>query len=363
VDTLLNPELKVGLDAYTSQTISVNAPFTNLGFSGPVNRRLFEQFTLEVDRLEVEQAFGPPVQIEGPNGNPVAFEQFPAHILTLAGRTSSLQIFLDDAMLSAVDNGFGGFDVVFDRNLFELVNFTDDGTGLKLVAHISDYLVFDITNVPNKPTMSNSVPATRVWFSGDSIALSGDVGSGPEMMEVLTALGPPIEGLFSPPVALPGGVAPGTYSLRQIDPRDLSNLARITALQGTWRNYFEPGNPSQSPFLDLGPYEVFTFPQSIDEDKHDLVAIARNGAGQIISMYFGQVDFGNNTFSMWPIDQADDGSAANEITGTVSGFVGANGGGASTHRHIRSGNITITNAPSGLPAGFSTTGRFNVYRL
>jgi hypothetical protein len=356
IDTLLNPSRNLQLDGYTSQTISVNVPMNNIGFSGPVSGRFFDEYRLDIDSLLIEQPGGGFQTVTGPGGQPVLLEIFPANILTLAGRTTSLQIFLDDAMLN-----FDGTDVIFDRDLFEQVNLTDDGNGnFKLMGFIGDYIVFDITNVANKPTMSDSSPATRVWFSGDSIALSGDVGSGPEAMEVLTPLAPPIEGLFLPPVVLPGGTGPGTYTLRQVDPRDLSNIARITALNGVWKDYVDP-DTSRSPFLNLGTFECFTFPQSLNQDRHDMVVLVRDGGGNITTMYFGEMDFGANSFSIWPIDQVDDGDASNELDGDLSGLLDVNGSPTSNHRHVRSGTFTIT---SGIPpSGFQTSARFIVYRL
>ena len=356
IDTLLNPARHLQLDGYTSQTIAVNIPLNNIGFSGPVNSRDISEYRLDIDSLLIEQAGGGFQTVSGPGGQPVLLELFPANIVGFAGRTSSIQIFLDDAMLN-----FDGVNVIFDRNLFEAVNLTDDGNGnFKMMAFIGDYIVFDITNVANKPTMSNASAATRVWFSGDSIALSGDVGTSAEAMEVLTPIAPPIEGLFLPPVVLPGGTGPGTYTLRQVDPRDLSNIARITALNGTWRDYVDP-NPARSPFLNLGSFECFTFPQSLNQDRHDMVVLVRDGGGNITTMYFGEMDFGSNTFAIWPIDQVDDGDASNELNGDLSGLVDVNGSPTSNHKSVRSGTLTITGGIP--PVGFQTTARFIVYRL
>lgn len=357
VDTLLNPERHLGLDAYTSQSISVGVPISLSAFSGPVNGRLFDSFTLDIAWFLEEQFNGSLSVVNGSGGPAFLQEVFDANLLALAGRTTSLQIFIDDAMITAPGSG-----ISFDRDLFEAVNLVDDGNGnMVLLGHLADYVVFDITNVAGKPTMSNSVPATRVWFSGDAIALSGAVGPGAEYMEVLSPLPPPIEGIFNPPVPLPGGIGPGTYTLVQGDPVDISGLAKITALRGTWRNYSDT-NTAQSAFLNLGTYECFTFPQSLDQDKHDMVVVARNGAGTITNLYFGQMNFGNNSFSIWPINQVDDGDASNELEGSISGLLDRNGSTAATNRHVRSGTFTIT-TPVPLPSGFAQTGRFIVYRL
>ena len=366
IDTLLNPSRHLQLDGYTSQTVAVNVPMHGLGFSGPVNSRDIKEYRLDIDSLLIEQAGGGFQTVTGPGGQPVLLEIFPANILALAGRTTSVQIFLDDAMLNAEPNPNPppAWNILFDRNLFEQVNLTDDGNGnFKLMGFISDYIVFDISNVANKPTMSNASPATRVWFSGDAIALSGPPGSGPNPtrpMEVLTPIAPPIEGLFLPPVVLPGGTGPGTYTLRQVDPRDLSNIARITALTGSWKNYSDP-DPARSPFLNLGTFEAFTFPQSLNQDRHDMVVLVRNGGGNITTMYFGEMDFGSNSFSIWPIDQVDDGNASNELDGSITGLLDVNGSPAGNHKSVRSGTFNITSGTP--PPGFQTSARFIVYRL
>ncbi|HRK20596.1 MAG TPA: hypothetical protein PLX06_02225 [Fimbriimonadaceae bacterium] len=357
VDTFLNPSRNLGLDAYTSQSVMVNVPMSNLGFSGPVNGRFFDSFTLSFARFLEEQFNGSLQTVTDNLGNVETLDEvFGANILALAGRTNSLQVFIDDAMITADSNG-----ITFDRDLFEAVNLVDDGSGnMILLGHIADYVVFDISSVASKPTMSNSVPATRFWVSGDNFALSGDVGAGSEYMEVLTPLPPPIEGVFNPPVPLPGGIGPGTYTLLQNDPVDISGLAKIAALRGTWRNYSD-ANTSQSAFLNLGTFECFTFPQSLDQDKHDMVVVSRTAGGTITNLYFGQMDFDSNSFSIWPIAQVDDGDASNEVSGTISGLLDRNGGTPSTNRHVRSGTFTITGG--GVPAGFASSGRFIVYRL
>jgi hypothetical protein len=120
-------------------------------------------------------------------------------------------------------------------------------------------------------------------------------------------------------------------------------------------------DPSRSPFLDVGTFECFMFPQSGSQNKQEIAMIARNGSGQITTMYFGEVNYSSNTFSVWPIDQVDDGEASNELTGTVSALLDRNGAPTSNPSHVRSGTFTFDTG--GLPPGFSASGRFIVYRL
>lgn len=349
VETLLQSEVKIQLDGYTSQSMEVNPPMT--GFSVPIASRKFGIFPLEVQAIEVEQFDGSFVRYQNTNGSPLLSELFPTRITAMPGRITSLQIFLDDATLNHDGSG-----VQFDRPRFEGINF--DPTEGMIMGFLSDYVMFDITNVANKPEMSTGGFANRVYFSGDSIALSLDPAQGGSPFEVLTPLLDPIEGLVTPPNAQFS--APGQYTLRQIDPRDLSNIARITALQGIWRPYWDP-NPTQSLLLNVGAFEVITIPNSTDGAKQEIVMIERNGAGQIVNMHFGEVDFSAGTFAVWPIDQVDTGDGSNEVNGTVTDIVYRAGVPSPTYRDIREGRFAITSGS--VPAGYSASGRFVVLRL
>ena len=92
-----------------------------------------------------------------------------------------------------------------------------------------------------------------------------------------------------------------------------------------------------------------------------MVVFARDGSGNITTMYFGEMDFGSNSFAIWPIDQVDDGDASNEDNGTISGLLDVNGSPTINHRHVRSGTFAMTSGT--IPSAFQSTGRFIVYRL
>ena len=179
-------------------------------------------------------------------------------------------------------------------------------------------------------------------------------------MEVLTPLAPPIEGLVSPPQNQPI-VAPGTYSLRQIDPRDLSGIARITSLQGIWRPYTDPTDPTRSLILNVSQFECFTLPHGEDNEKQEMLFIARDLAGNITDMYFGEVNFDDGTFAAWPIENVDDGDPSNEVDGVVTDYVYRSGIPSPTFKDIRSATFAFTTGT--IPSTFQSSGNLLVVRL
>ncbi len=353
VETQLRSEMRLQLDAYTSQSLELNP--TMGGYSVPIASRLFTVFPLEILAMIVEQFDGSLVRYSGPANAPIFRDDFAVRCRAFPGRRSSVQIFLDDATLFYDEVGQ---QVVFDRPRFESINY--DLIDQRINGFLSDYVMFDITNVANKPQLTTGPDATRVYFSGDAIALSVDPVPGGADMEVLTPLAPPIEALVSPPQSFPIQ-SDGTYTLRQIDPRDLQNIARITALQGIWRPYHDPNDVSRSLILNPGAFEFFALPNSDDNEKQEIVLIARDLAGDITDMYFGELDYSTLSFAAWPIENVDTGAATGEINGTLSGIVYRAGVPNPTYRDIRSGTFTITLGT--IPATFQTTGSFLVIRL
>jgi len=341
----------VQLDGYTHNTITLGNARTLAG----QDSRSYDTFTLSIQKIleDTGDPFNPYVEFGNPGdpNAPILSEAFPLQLRTFDGRQSVVQIFLDDAMVH-----HDGVNLTFDQALFEIANI-DPAVGT-IRGFLSDYLKFDLTAMPagQRPNLISpegmGASAEAVYFSGDSIALSATVGDD-RVFEVLTPLGH-IAGQWRLPTPLTPDF--GTYTLLEVDPRVLPvpNAQRIAALQGIWRNYSDM-------ILDLGTVEMFTLPNSDDSDDQDAVMIQRNGSGAISAMYFGFVNFGTGDFSMFPIDQVDDGAAGNELVGTVSGFLGANGGtvAAANATKIRSGTFTFT---GGAPAGFPTTGRFLVFR-
>lgn len=351
VETVLNPAVLVQLDGYTHNTITLDNAQT---LSGQDSRQ-YDTFTLSIQKIleDTGDPLNPYVEFGNPNdpNAPILEAPFPLKLRTFNGRQSIVQIFVDDAMVH-----HDGVNLTFDQALFELANF--DPTEGKIKGFLSDYLRFDLTSMPagQRPNLISpegmGAAAEAVYFSGDSIALGATVG-GEKVFEVLTPLGH-IAGKWRLPTPLTPDF--GTYTLLEVDPRILPvpNAQRLVALQGVWRNYSDM-------ILNLGTVEMFALPNSDDGDDQDAVMIQRNASGNISAMYFGFVNYTSGQFSLFPIDQVDDGAAGNELVGTVSGLLNATGASvsAATPEKIRSGTFTFT---GGAPAGFPSTGRFLVFR-
>jgi hypothetical protein len=333
VETILNPSRMLALGGYTHQTINVNVPTTN--------SRWMDTFFLNVLQLRVDDGFGGFTTIGGA-GQPVVFGEFNLLARVLPGRFTSVPIFLDDAMIT-VENG----QVEFDQELFELRNYDEETEAIN--GFIADYVRFDISNVADRPPLPSGGFASFVYFSGDAIALSDQGPTG--IFEVLTPIGF-VEGRFGPPGTIGGQPTPGTYSLVQPDPRDLTNIARITSLMGIWREF-------GAVFNNLGTFEFITFPNSEDDHMHDVVLVARSGAGAITQLYFGQADLDAGTFTAFPISQVTEGGIEGEITGTLETYRDGTGTLVDDHHLVRQGRFTIGGT---LPAGFRSAGRFVVFR-
>lgn len=354
-ETQLLQGISMQLDGYTSQSIGVDVPMS--GFSEPLHSRSFDRFNLEIAKILVQNDAGGLDEFTGAGGGPILSgtnSEFDANVRAFPGRRTSVQIFLDDATLN-----HDGSNLVWDAIRFADLNY--EPIDLVVKSFMADYLAFDISNVPNRPQLSAGGFATRVYFSGDSIAISGPLLGGAQPFEVLTPVGVQ-EGLFNPPVNLPNQTIPfGTYTLQTIDPTSLPNIAKITSLQGIWREYTNLVDQSKALIKDVGDFEFITMPQSGDGDTQDLVILQLNSSKQIINMYFGEVDFNTYTFLAWPIDQVSPAGVNGEISGTIYNTVDRNGNTDNTVRRIRSGLYSITGGT--IPIGFNTSGRFIVYRL
>lgn len=349
VETQLNPAIGIQLDGYSSQQIPLNVPMT--GFSLLLNGRNFEAFNLEIDSLRIENPDGSFRTVSGAGGQPAFLATFPMFLRAFPGRYTGVTVQIDDAMLNVDDSD----NIVFDETLFNDLNLdVDEGV---MLGTFTDYFAFDITNVPNKPLMSDSSEATRVYFSGDFAGLSGDVLAGSNPFEVLVPLNPPLEGLISPPNATLGTY--GTYALRQIDPRDLTNTQRIVSKQGIWRDWYTAGNDSKSVILRPDSVVMLALPHHKDDDKQDIVFMVRNANGDIVDMYFGEANFATNKINIWPIENIDDGAPDNEVELNISAK-NYRAGGAGNSADIRSGSWVLSSGS--LPATFGTSGTFLVVR-
>ncbi|HZH97582.1 MAG TPA: hypothetical protein VEX38_01310 [Fimbriimonadaceae bacterium] len=356
----LAPALYLQLDGFDVLNRPVNAPLI-----GSQQSRTFDDYEINVRELRVEDAGGGFQTFTGPGGNPPFLSDTFSNQMLLTvfpGRVSALQIFLNEAMLNVDENG----NRIWNRDEFLRRNINPT-TG-KITGFLSDYVLFDITNVPNKPKMASpgvaGQDATKVFISGDFYALGRPGTTG--VFEVLTPFGQ-FEGIFRPADQVTGLK---TYELKQNDPRYVEPPRLITSLKGIYRNYTEVLN-------NTGQYEFITFPKTGDTARQELAIVQRNMAAQgqpIVNMWFGEVDFTisaqkpNPTFKAYPIGQVQPASTANEIRGTLdrTKLVGANGAPVSTTgtnwwRLVRSGDYAFQNAPAGTPGQF-VSGRFIVFR-
>jgi hypothetical protein len=348
VRTLLNPERILGLDLYTSQSVSVDVPMD--GFATNFNHRLFENFQLDIQSVTLDG-----VEYNGPQQQSVLVDNFLLRAAAFPGRTTSISIFLHDAMFS--DDGNGNLD--FDRQSFEDLNYSPVES--RIVGHLADYLAFDISNIPNLPLMTSGFPATTIYFSGDSFGLSDTPSLAATDFEILVPETPTPGSILGDCRLAPSFPpnSPNTYALKQVDPRSLPGNTYITAQQGTWKWWLNPDDPSQSPILNVTTFAFITFPQSQDDGRQDCAIVALNG-GVITEMYFGEVNLQSGNFNAWPLTEITEGTTNGEINGTVDNYIFRSNGGFSV-RDVRGGSFEITAGDP--PAEFPTTGSFIVYRL
>lgn len=348
------PDIRIQLDGYShnARTFGVNVPDTQ-------QTRHFLDYDLEIYRLE---------EITDDNGNTqnlisqipaLEVSGIPVDLRVFPGRQTSIQLRLDDAMIQ-----YDGIDLIFDQDLFEDRNFSPDG---EIEAFLSDYISFDLTAMPaaDRPPMSNGAPADAVLFSGDAIALRkgfGTQGSFELLQPVQIA-----QGFINPGPSLGGGNAPGSYTLLQNDPRDLTEQAKIVALRGIWRNFTDV-------FQNVAEFTFLALPTShdIDDDSEitneQQVVMFRWSGGAVVSMWQGKVVYQDTngdgkpdqgTFNVWPIQQVTSASADNQVDGVVSNLVVVQDTADANKWNVKSGKLKIT---TNLPSGYPADGSFVVFR-
>lgn len=334
------PEMKIQLDGYT-----LNARSFSVDINPTQGSRFFNEFPFEINSIQQVTDTGgtqtvttivPAFQTEFP---------FDLSLVMYAGRQSSVQINLDDAMVTVVNDGLdtvAALDELFfiDRN-YDIR--TDSIRGF-----LSDYVGWDVSNMPieKRPTLLDGSVSSLVLFSGDGIAQASEFGvdNAFELLDPIRIQG----GIITPGPILGGSQAPGSYQMREPDPRDLLEIARLTALQGSWKPY-------TSFLTNLSDANMITFPNSEDELEQQLVYWVLNSEGKITDMYQGVIRINDTltggTFSMWPIAQVDDADAANEVSGTISGLQQIGG-------IVKRGNWDVT--AGSFP--YAKSGGFSVFR-
>ncbi len=344
----LDQALNLPLKGFQFQTKRINVPFSGQ------NSRLFESISLDFLQFNVEGS-GP---VAPPAGFPLSL---PARFRTMPGRNSMIPIYLDDAIFTNP----GG--IAFDRALFQQIN-QPDGPSAPINGFLSDYLSFDISGMApadkpvlgggggGAPSRAAGGSAGRVFFSGDNYALS-TAGTSGEFQALTLDPATPVVGNFGPPGTIGGpnggGSHPGTFSLLGPNPIDLTNTMKIVALQGIWRDY-------TSVVGNLSNFFVLALPSSSDNNFQELVFIARNGA-TITQFYYGYADYSAGTFRAYPLKNLPNADVTGELLGTITGLTGAGGASTALPSAVRNGNFQFA-AGAALPAGFTSSGKFTVFR-
>lgn len=283
-------------------------------------------------------------------------------ITAFKGRNTAVQLKLHDAMIDETINGGVVTNLDFNPATFVAEN-TNPETG-KVTGHLSDYICFDISSVPNKPTLASpsvaGQPAQRVFMSGDSYALSVKdplgVNGSAGVFEVLTKFGT-FEGIFRPEESAVTRIK--SYELKQADPSQVPALRLITALKGIYRDLGQVVS-------NLKGFEFITLPKTGDGPKQEIAIVQRNATGTITMMWFGTADFSTKTFRVYPIRNVQPASVAGELTGTFTGFANSSGtavpsAGTDWWQAVREGTYKFNGTPAGIPAA-NRTGRYLVFR-
>lgn len=350
LDQTIFPDVRIQLDGYT-----LNSRSFSVKFPGGVRSRTFFEYPFVLEALEEKLDGGGSIPITSESPAYVEDIPFDAEVTVFPGRQTTVQINLDDSIIG-FDNQIG---VIFNRDLFIQKNY--DVTANLMTGFLSDFLSFDISGLPiqARPNLLNASDqpvgprATHVHFSGDSVALS----AGFDTVDSFQLLDPirVQNGIIRRPKQLGGVTAPGVYTLEEADPRDISGIARLTALQGYWRNYTEV-------LSNIGPFAAICIPNSRDEFEQQFIIFSRSPGGAVTSMWQGVARFDftldSGEFSLWPIDQVDNADGANEVTGTIRNVV------VTTDKFgvptVRQGEYAVTSTAAGFP--FPSSGKFVAFR-
>ncbi|MBI1755537.1 MAG: hypothetical protein HYR64_00330 [Fimbriimonas ginsengisoli] len=340
VDQASAHAVNLQLDAYTANDFPVLVPVTS-------DSRSFDKLPLEINSL-LDTAGG----VVAP---PVFFsDTFPANVRVEPGRHTTVSAFLDDSM---IDNSVSPPTFLTDQ--FVNVNLTFPGK-TRFDGWFSDFVRFDISALGTRPALAGSGNATAAFFSGDRIAIGGAGAPGEfDMLDPLTSA--LLTGTVTAPVRIGSRFAPGTYTTRVPDPRDVLGSSLIDAESGFWRDFTDVVANSTT-------FEVITFPNATEDPIQDMVLVQRNGGGTIIALYSGKADLFNLAWTAYPISQVFSVSPTNPISGTLSGLLDKTSAAVAVTSSsdsadvglVRSGHWTKTSGTA--PAGFPTNGRFIVFR-
>ncbi|MBN8690557.1 MAG: hypothetical protein J0L72_07145 [Armatimonadetes bacterium] len=351
-DQILGDEIRVQLDGYTLNTKAFGVTFG----IGQTSKRFLE-YPMEIAqflRVESDNSLTPLTPEDS-----IAFQPpvpFDCDVRVFAGRVSSVNIRLDDSMVS-FDDVAGA--VTFNPDLFVASNY--DLIHNRITSSFSDYLAFDISQMPtgDRPPLSISGdPADRVFFSGDGYGISNGLGAASQF-ELLSPVRIDSGRLNTgSPLGSGGGSGIG-FGANWFILEDQDPLAtRLTSLIGIWKPFTQAVNSSED-------VTVIALPSSRENDgieaneEQQILFYKRNVAGKIIDLWYGQVYYNTDgdqtagTFRAYPISTVTDAVPTQQVDGTISGVVITSGA-------ARRGDWQLSSPPSNWP--FGTEGGFGVYR-
>lgn len=323
------------------------------------NSRYFDTFFLDIDTLIDDPSPGTPpsddtLSFGTPDSPFVASMPFPASIRVLPSRETTVPIFLNDAMITLTSDT-GSLEASFLPDEFAAKNTPIQG-------FISDFLQFDISQMPTRPFMSNGNPADEVYFSGDKYAFSDKGANG--YFEMLTNdANNPRPGEFTDPSSTGTLPTPGIYRTLVPDPTDPFGGTTITEFYGIFRRYVDPTRDSRSMVVNTSNFEVMLMPRTNDDDDLQILLIQKNGS-LVQNLYWGDARMSSGSFVAYPLANLPSGSSAGAIQGTLNGYLDRFGSPLTVSSpalaaSVRYGRYTITGIP---PAGFDASGRFIVFR-
>lgn len=356
-------DINLKLDGFNIQNRGFNTDdLQNPGPPYPVSRT-FDTLDLTFTGFQIEDDFGNQQDVPASPFQETFLDS--GEFTAYRGRTTAMQFYMNDSMIDLSTQG--PLTASLNRALFLDANRNPE-TG-KMRGFLSDYLQFDISAVPNRPTMPSPLQfppqesrASKVFATGDSFAIGDKDPRGVNGSNGLFVYLTPssfFEGFYRPQDAT---TQVKSYELKQADPTVVGELRLITALKGKYRDYTEV-------FTNLHDTEFILLPKSGDGPKQDAIVLKRSG-GTIVNMWFGTVDFsgsGSPTFRIYPIKNLYPASTAGEIRGTLpaNDLVGVGEqsvsiGTANYWRNVRYGTFKFD---STAPSGLTKTGDFVVFRI
>lgn len=343
--------LALPLSAYQTQLVPVNVDFSTSGST----KRTFQDFTLDLAQLNyTDSTSGSTTELTTITNNPYTFSGV-ANINVFPGRRTGVPIYLDQTMYSlGTDPTTFATIGVFDPSRFLAVNVPSDTGVTKINGFFTDYVSFDISGMADadKPTMKTTgTTAQRVFFTGDFYGL-GDSTTDGNFEALTTDASNSLSGKFMAPTILSGKPVPGTYSLRQNDPSDITGTKKIISLLGIW-------NEHTKVLSNMNDTAMISFPSASDGNIQDVVFVkqtVKTSASAVTytvtKLMFGYIEFNFDTdvhnLYLFNIKDLPDGIGVSPVlTGTLKTPVTNAGTAALIPSQVRKGTYTLSDGSTG----------------